>query len=328
MLAIRDKLTRIAAAEIPVLISGESGTGKEIIAKYIHKLSPWNNGPFVKVNCAAIPGSLFESELFGYEQGAFTGAVGSKRGRVELAEHGTLFMDEISELELGLQTKLLHLLQDGQFCRIGAEEDSSISARVVCATNRVLADDVEQGLFRSDLYYRVNVLEIRLRPLRERTADIPVLSEYFVKLYNEKYNGNAAPLSSKIVQQMQEFDWPGNIRQLENLIRKYTILQSESVIAAEMMERKPEFFPKVVIPTHAPISLKKITRAALQELEGKIILEVLEANRGNRRKTARALNISYRALLYKIRQAGVPSRNYSRAIQDRTVQESQDVEPS
>lgn len=315
MQAVREKLARIAVAEIPVLITGESGTGKEVVAKYIHKVSPWNSGPFVKVNCAAIPGSLFESELFGYEQGAFTGAVAMKRGRVELAQHGTLFMDEISELDVGLQTKLLHLLQDGQFCRIGAQANSAVEARVVCATNRVLEHDVERGSFRSDLYYRVNVMEVRLRPLRERLADIPMLAQYFIDLYNEKYRGNAAPLSEAILRQMQSFDWPGNIRQFENVIRKYTIFQNESVIATDMVTRKAEYYPSVTLPMQTPFSLKKITRMASQELEGKIILQVLEANGGNRKRTARALNISYRALLYKIRQAGVPSRSYNKPVQ-------------
>jgi two-component system, NtrC family, response regulator AtoC len=168
MRALQDRLHKVASANVPVLIQGESGTGKDIIARLIHGLSPWKTGPFVKVNCPAIPGTLLESELFGYERGAFTGAYGAKPGRVELAHRGTLFLDEISELDSALQSKLLQLLQDGQFCRIGAQEDKKVEVRVVCATNRKLEDEIESGTFRQDLYYRINVVNLSLPPLRER----------------------------------------------------------------------------------------------------------------------------------------------------------------
>src|SRR4051812_17404082 len=200
MQAVRQRIEKIAAANVPVLIQGESGTGKDIIARMIHKLSPWEAGPFVKVNCPAIPGSLMESELFGYEKGGFTGAVGSKPGRVEMAHRGTLFLDEISELEHGLQSKLLQVLQDGQFCRIGAQEDKKVEARVVCATNRQLEREIETGAFRQDLYYRINVVNIQLPPLRERAVDIPVLVTYFLEQYNEKYNCRGKVLSSGLME--------------------------------------------------------------------------------------------------------------------------------
>ena len=180
MQAVRSRLDKVAGANVPVLIQGESGTGKDIIARMIHACSPWKSGPYVKVNCPAIPGTLLESELFGYEKGAFTGAYGMKPGRVEMAHRGTLFLDEISELDLGLQSKLLQLLQDGQFCRIGAQEDKKVEVRVVCATNRKLEQEVDNGTFRQDLFYRINVVNLHLPPLRERRADIEDLTNYFL----------------------------------------------------------------------------------------------------------------------------------------------------
>ena len=182
MQSLRDRMDKVASANVPVLIQGESGTGKDIIARMIHGLSPWRTGPFVKVNCPAIPGTLLESELFGYEKGAFTGAYGSKPGRVEMAHRGTLFLDEISELDLGLQSKLLQLLQDGQFCRIGAQEDKKVEVRVVCATNRVLEAEIENGTFRQDLFYRINVVNLQMPPLRERKGDIPELVDIFPRV--------------------------------------------------------------------------------------------------------------------------------------------------
>ena len=191
MQAVRSQLAKVAAANVPVLITGESGTGKDIIARLIHALSPWKVGPFVKVNCPAIPGTLLESELFGYEKGAFTGAFGAKPGRVEMAHRGTLFLDEISELDPSLQSKLLQLLQDGQFCRIGAQEDKKVEVRVVCATNRNLEAEIEAGTFRQDLYYRINVVNLRMPSLRERRGDIEDLCAYFLEYYNRKFNCRA-----------------------------------------------------------------------------------------------------------------------------------------
>src|SRR5712675_3061269 len=188
MCKIRQKLDKAAGANIAVLLRGQSGTGKEVLAKLIHSQSPLRNGPFVKVSCPAIPGTLIESELFGYEKGAFTGAYGAKPGRIELAHRGTLFLDEISELDLGLQSKLLQLLQDGQFCRIGAQEDKKVEVRVVCATNQVLEAEIESGTFRQDLFYRINVVNLQMPPLRERKGDIPELVTYFLEYYNRKYN--------------------------------------------------------------------------------------------------------------------------------------------
>ncbi|MBV8894246.1 MAG: sigma-54-dependent Fis family transcriptional regulator [Acidobacteria bacterium] len=318
MLAVRERLEKVAAANVPVLIQGESGTGKDIIARMIHAQSPWRVGPFVKVNCPAIPGTLLESELFGYEKGAFTGAYGTKPGRVEMAHRGTLFLDEISELDLGLQSKLLQLLQDGQFCRIGAQEDKKVEVRVVCATNRRLEEEIENGTFRQDLFYRINVVNLYLPPLRERRGDIADLANYFLEYYNQKYNCRARTLSPELVSVLQKYHWPGNIRELENLIKRYVILGNEEVITSDLVTREQEYF-NPEIPIDGQVSLKKITRQAVRELERKVILKVLQTHHWNRKQAARALSISYRALLYKIRDAGLPSNRSAHRRQEEPV---------
>jgi len=307
MQAVRSQLAKVAAANVPVLIHGESGTGKDIIARMIHGLSPWKSGPLVKVNCPAIPGTLLESELFGYEKGAFTGAFGAKPGRVEMAHRGTLFLDEISELDLSLQSKLLQLLQDGQFCRIGAQEDKKVEVRVVCATNRKLEHEIEAGTFRQDLFYRINVVNLYLPPLRERRADLEALVDYFLEHYNQKFNCRAKPFSSEMMATLKGYHFPGNIRELENMMKRYVILGSEEAITGDLVPHEPDLFT-AEISIDGPISLKKLTRKAVHEMERKIILRVLQHHHWNRKAAARALNISYRALLYKIRNAGLPSR--------------------
>ncbi|HEY6769520.1 MAG TPA: sigma-54 dependent transcriptional regulator [Candidatus Sulfotelmatobacter sp.] len=311
MQALRERLLKLASANVPVLIEGESGTGKDIIARMIHAASPWKTGPWVKVNCPAIPGTLLESELFGYEKGAFTGAYGMKPGRVEMAHRGTLFLDEISELDMSLQAKLLQLLQDGQFCRIGAQEDKKVEVRVVCATNRKLDVEIENGTFRADLFYRINVVNLQMPPLRERAADIPELVNYFLEYHNRKYNCRAKPVSGELMAVLRKYHWPGNIRELENLIKRYVILGSEDVIASDLAPRTPELF-NADIPIDGPISLKKLTRQAVHELERKVILKVLQHHHWNRKQSARTLGISYRALLYKIRDAGLPSNRQAK----------------
>jgi two-component system, NtrC family, response regulator AtoC len=320
MKAVHNKLDKVATANLPVLIQGESGTGKEIVARLIHLRSPWDLGPFVKVSCPAIPGTLLESELFGYERGAFTGAYGTKPGRVEMAHRGTLFLDEIAELDPALQAKLLQVLQDGQFCRIGAQEDKKVEVRVVCATNRNLQDEIDLGNFRQDLYYRVNVLQIVLPALRERKEDIPTLVSYFMEQHNERYNCQARPLSAQLMRMLQEYNWPGNIRELENLVKRYVILGSEEAITTELLSREQtRFTPE--IPLDGSVSLKKVTRQAVRELERQVILRSLQANNWNRKRVARALSISYRALLYKIRDAGLSSSRGSRRAAAAAVDE-------
>jgi two-component system, NtrC family, response regulator AtoC len=310
MQALRANLEKLATASVPMLIEGESGTGKDILAKLIHYKSSWNQGPYVKVNCPAIPGTLMESELFGYEKGSFTGAFGAKPGRVEMADRGTLFLDEISELEIGLQSKLLQFLQDGQFCRIGGEQDTRVEVRVICATNRRLEDEVNKGTFRQDLYYRINVISLRVPPLRQRSGDIPVLVEYFRETFNRKYNCNAKPISDRLMHLMMGYQWPGNIRELENLLKRYVILGAEDTVFSELRPTEVNF-PLPEISLDRPISLKAIRRAAVRDVERQVIAKILQANQWNRRRTARALNISYRALLYKLKEAGIPAANES-----------------
>jgi len=307
MRAVRQKVEKVAGANVPVLIHGESGTGKEVIARLIHARSPWGSGPFVKVNCPAIPGTLVESELFGYQKGAFTGANGTKPGRVEMAQHGTLFLDEIAELEMGLQAKLLQLLQDGQFCPVGGQEDKQIDARVVCATNRKLEEEIRKGNFRQDLFYRINVVSIHMPTLRERVADIPLICDSLRKIYSERFDRPTRPLSPRKLEMLQRYHWPGNIRELENLIKRYIILGSEDVITLETTEDSAAL-PDSHAVTNTVLSLKKVTREALRELEGKIIVKALQTHNWNRRRAASALEISYRALLYKLKEAGFPAR--------------------
>ncbi len=311
MQEVRQKAEKVARTNLPLLIGGESGTGKEILAKLIHWWSPWHNGPFVKVNCPAIPATLIESELFGYERGAFTGAYAPKPGRVELAHRGTLFLDEIAELDPVLQAKLLQLLQDGQFCRVGAQEDKRVEVRIICATNRRLEEEIEAGNFRQDLFYRINVVSIQLPPLRERLEDIPRLVNYFLELYTEQYGCQVRPLSSQLMQLLQTYAWPGNVRQLENLIKRYVILGSEAAISSDLVSRSQTNFG-TDIPIDGSLSLKKITRQAVNELERKLILKALHENHWNRKLAARSLKISYRALLYKIREAGLPPKRAPR----------------
>jgi two-component system, NtrC family, response regulator AtoC len=316
MQAVRSRLSKLAGANVPVLIQGESGTGKDIIARMIHMASPWRTGPWVKVNCPAIPGTLLESELFGYEKGAFTGAYGMKPGRVEMAHRGTLFLDEISELDMPLQSKLLQLLQDGQFCRIGAQEDKKVEVRVVCATNRKLEQEIENGTFRADLFYRINVVTLHMPPLRERAGDIPELVSHFLEYYNRKYNCRARAISSELMAVLCKYHWPGNIRELENLIKRYVILGDEDVISGDLAPRETDFF-NAEIPADGQVNLKKLTRQAVRELERKVILKVLQNHHWNRKQAARSLSISYRALLYKIRDAGLPS---NRAVKRREAE--------
>lgn len=304
--AVRKTVTKVATTAVPVLMTGESGTGKEVIARLLHRESLVSSRPFVQVNCAAIPATLLESELFGFEKGAFTGAVGAKPGRVELANSGTLFLDEIGELDPGTQAKLLQVLQDGQFSRIGGQEDKRVNVRFIFATNRDLEEEIAAGNFREDLFYRINVVNVHLPPLRERLEDIPLLCEYFIARHNEKFNCRAGALSHDCIARLQDYHWPGNIRQLENLTKRYVILGSEDAILSELRDREADIF-KFIIPPQGEVSLKQITRQAVRQVERKVILKMVEASNWNRKRAAKRLNISYRALLYKLKEAGVPS---------------------
>ena len=319
MQSVRLKVEKIASTSVPVLIQGDSGTGKGVLARYIHARSPVANAAFVKVNCAAIPGPLLESELFGYERGAFTGAYSAKPGRVELAQGGTLFLDGINEIDFSLQGKLLHLLQDGQFSRIGGQEDRHASTRFLCATNRSLDQEVDAGRFRQDLFFRVNALTLSLAPLRSRAEDILDIAGYFLESQQVRYGQPTHPFSPSMARLLVRHPWPGNIRELENLVERYVILGSEDAITSELLDREQQMGTQLQIPLNEPIHLKKVTRQAVLDMERRIILRVLEANHWNRKRAASALRISYRALLYKIRQAGLPPKRSQPPLQDATV---------
>jgi len=304
MTAAREKLEHVANTTVPVLLQGESGTGKEIFAKLLHAYSNRAKCALVKVTCPAIPFSLIESELFGYEKGAFTGAYTTKRGRVELAHLGTLFLDEVGGLDLSIQAKLLQVLQDGTFTRVGAQESRRVNTRLVCTANENLREQIEDGSFRLDLFFRINAVTIDLPPLRQRVADLPMLINYFLHLHSKAYRVEPKPLSREILSMMQQYAWPGNIRQLENMIRSYVLIGSEESLAADLSPAIPTgIIPEIDLAN--PISLKEITRAAKQGLEREIMLKVLRVNGGSRRKTARWLNISYRSLLYKLQESKV-----------------------
>jgi two-component system response regulator AtoC len=302
MAAAREKLERVANTTVPVLLQGESGTGKDIIAKFLHARSNRSKCPWVKVTCPAIPHSLIESELFGYEKGAFTGAYATKRGRVELAHQGTLFLDEVGSLDISVQAKLLQVLQDGSFMRVGAQESRKVNTRLVCAANGNLKQQTEDGTFRLDFFYRINAITIDLPPLRQRVMDLPVLIDYFLELHSKAYRVNAKPLSRELIRMMQRYNWPGNIRQLENMIRSHVLIGNEEALAADLAPTAPAGLVPDIDLTH-PVSLKEITRAATQELERMIIMKVLQANGWSRRKTAKWLKISYRSLLYKLQES-------------------------
>jgi len=323
MEAVRLSVEMAATANIPVLLQGESGTGKEVLARYIHRRSPWGSGAFVKVNCPAIPGTLLESEMFGYQKGAFTGAYTSKPGRVELAHRGTLFLDEIADLDPALQAKLLQLLQDGQFSRIGASEDRQVEVRVVCATNKQLEKEIKCGTFRQDLFYRINVLTIALPSLQQRIGDLPTLVDYLLDKYAGKFGRSAPPLSKNTFKLLQRHSWPGNIRELENVIKRYVIVGREEEITRSLENDRAEdeeFDPEV--PVDGVIKLKEVTRLAVKQIERKIILKTLDAHRWNRQSAARALSISYAALLYKMREAGVPPRSSGRKTKNARARDS------
>jgi two-component system response regulator AtoC len=314
MQAVRRKVERSAGLNIPILILGESGTGKEILARFVHQRSPWKDGAFVKVNCPAIPSTLIESELFGFQKGAFTGAHAAKPGRIETAQGGTLFLDEIAEIDSSLQAKLLHVLQDGHFTRIGDHEERRMDARVICATNRALQKEIATGAFRADLFYRINVITITLPPLRERRDDIPYLAEYLRLQFSQRFRHDSAQLSRSGIQALQEREWPGNIRELENCIARYVILGNEESFHTESAhgDTKAPLHVSYELNEDGNIPLKRIAQQVTRRMERDVILKVLQANQWNRRKAAEVLKISYRALLYKVRQAGLPSKRPNR----------------
>jgi two-component system, NtrC family, response regulator AtoC len=306
-------MDQVAATDITVLIRGESGTGKELVAREICARSKRHDRPFVKVNCAAIPSGLLESELFGYERGSFTGAVTRKPGKFEFANHGTIFLDEISEMHPSLQAKLLHVLQDSEFSRLGGDEDVSVDVRVITATNRQIEKELQNGNFREDLYYRINVVSIHLPPLRERMEDLFELADFFLRKYADIFDKKYVPLTKSTLSVFHSYHWPGNVRELENIIKKIVVLENQESALRDigMVSASNPIEDSNTSGQTQRFSLKKVGKLAAQEAEKQLILDTLLQTRWNRKKAADLLDISYKALLYKIKQSGISKRRIS-----------------
>jgi two-component system response regulator AtoC len=310
MRAIQTIIENIADTDATVLIRGESGVGKDLVARAIHRASTRRDGPFVKVNCAAIPLELLESELFGHEKGAFTGAHRRKPGQFEYADKGTICLDEIAELPLALQAKLLHVLQDFRFSRVGGHGLIDVDTRVIAATNRDLEDGMARGEFREDLYYRLNVVEIHIPPLRERKEEIPLLASWFLSRFNEQY-ARTKELSPETMARLMEYSWSGNVRELENVIRRMVVLTDgedafEAVVARGRNGHAASPRPASAVTE----SLREVARRGALEAERKALAEVLEHVQWNRAEAARNLKVSYKTLLHKISECRLtpPSR--------------------
>jgi two-component system response regulator AtoC len=318
-------VSRIADTDVPVLLVGESGVGKDVVARRIHATSHRAGRPFVKINCAALPAELLESELFGHEKGAFTGAHAEKPGKFELAHQGTIFLDEIGEMDPRLQAKLLQILQDEEFYRVGGKRPIKVNSRVVVATNRNLETAIHDNTFREDLYYLLNVVTIRVPALRERKEDIGPLVRHFVDKYRRRYNGGLDRVPDDVMERFYAYDWPGNVRELENLVRRLVVLKDPAMVLGELGPPKsaPPFAARPV-PTPVPGSLraagvpsalhaalpedaplKEVGRRAARIAEREAILRALMRTGWNKRKAAKRLQISYKALLYKIKDCEI-----------------------
>jgi len=311
MLRLQEIARHVAETDVPVLILGESGVGKEVIARFIHVHSGRAEQPFVKVNCAALPHDLLESELFGYERGAFTGAMSEKPGKFELAGKGTIILDEIGEMSPQLQAKLLHVLQDSEYSRLGGKRPIRVQARVLALTNRRLEQSVAKGEFREDLYFRLNVISLEIPPLRERREDIPVLALNFLTKYREKYKSSVHELPRELLEGFKNFHWPGNIRQLENSVRRYLILPDLEMALSELRTEAEAPNPKQIQPEpeRQPLFLKEVGAHAAELAEREIVLRTLDDTNWNRKKTARVLNISYKALRNKLKKWNLQGRS-------------------
>ncbi len=309
MQSLRAQAMQVARFDFPVLLLGESGTGKEVLAHLIHKCSPRSNRVFLKVNCAAVPSELLESELFGYEPGAFTGANRSKPGKFELCNRGTLLLDEIGEMSPALQAKLLQVLQDGQFCRLGARNSARVDVRVLAATNINMAEAIAEKSFRQDLYYRLSSFVLRMPSLRERKEEIPMMLRHFMLRVAERYACPILPLSPRLLRACENYSWPGNIRQLENFVKRYLVLGDEESAIRELEEEAAHSdSPAALSQQPGPPDLKEMVRSVKNVTEMEAIEKALEKTAWNRKRAAIMLNISYKALLYKIRQYDIHPR--------------------
>jgi two-component system response regulator AtoC len=313
---------RVADTDVPVLLVGESGVGKDVVARRIHAASHRAERPFVKINCAALPGELLESELFGHEKGSFTGAHAEKPGKFELAHQGTIFLDEIAEMDPRLQAKLLQVLQDEEFYRVGGTRSRRVDARVVVATNRDLESELANGRFREDLYYRLNVVTVRVPPLRERREDIVPLARHFVEKYLRRYGGGLDRIPDEVMERFQAYDWPGNVRELENLVRRLVVLKDPAMVLGDLAPHRAaapagpsgsEAGAAVVPPSlasfQAPLPddapLKEVGKRAARIAEREAILLALRRTGWNKRMAASRLHISYKAVLYKIKDCAI-----------------------
>ena len=309
MKQIRAQVALIAKVDVPVLLLGESGVGKEILARLIHKMSIRAHRPLVRVNCAALPADLLESELFGYEQGAFTGASKSKPGKFELAHKGTILLDEIGEMSAPLQAKLLHVLQDGSFCRLGGRSNINADARILAATNIDVQQAIADKRLREDLYYRLNAFTMTVPPLRERREEIPLLLTHFMNKMAQQFAKNPLPLSDRLIQECLRYHWPGNLRELGNFVKRLLVMENENQLIEELEAKS-----KVVSiedggsRSSAQGGLKALVRSMKDDTEAKEIQRALENANWNRKLAAAHLNISYKALLYKIKQHGISPR--------------------
>ncbi len=305
---IRSQVGMVARVDVPVLLLGESGTGKEVVARLIHKLSPRANSVFLKVNCAALPSELLESELFGYEAGAFTGALKPKPGKFELCNKGTILLDEIGEMPPSLQAKLLHVLQDQQFSRLGSRTMVKVDVRILAATNIDVQQAIASKKLREDLYYRLNAFTVLIPPLRERPEEIPLLLRHFMSRFAARYGRDPLPLTPILIDLAQRFQWPGNLRELENFVKRYLILGDEELVLKELNPNgngSGTLRPASTLADANSTDLKSLVRSLKDEAEMDAIGWALERTKWNRKEAARLLNISYKALLYKIRQYGL-----------------------
>ncbi len=303
MKEVLERVAQVAPTEATVLILGESGTGKELIANALHQGSSRSENRFIKVNCAALPETLLESELFGHEKGAFTGAIARRPGRFELADGGTIFLDEIGEMTPATQSKLLRVLQEREFEPVGSARTVKVDIRIITATNRTLEDEVKKGTFREDLFYRLNVVPIQLPPLRERKEDVPLLVEHFLKVYNEKNNRNLQGFHPRALDAMMRYAWPGNIRELENVVERSVILSRDDFIPFSEL-------PDAIRETSGEDDSRQVREGlrpgmTIREMEKELIIKTVEDNDGNRTRTARVLGITRRTLQHKLKEYGL-----------------------
>lgn len=308
MRRLRSEAALVANVDIPVLMLGESGTGKEVMARLIHKLSPRAHRTFLKVNCAAVPNDLLESELFGYEAGAFTGATHAKPGKFELCNKGTILLDEIGEMSTSLQAKLLHILQDGQFSRLGSRSVIKADVRILAATNINIPEALANKQLREDLYYRLNAFTLHVPPLRERKEEIPILLKHFMAHQAERYARAPLPISPDMLQACMEYHWPGNLRELGNFVKRYLVLGDEKLAINELRPKSDgngAQFAAAAAGENGAGGLKSLARSAKDEAEAEAIAKALNQTNWNRKQAAVLLKISYKALLYKIRQYGI-----------------------